>query len=115
MTTVGDREVLFTQSFMIPGGEQAAFDVIKAGVKVILRFAENPIDPNKPATSSTFADNVLTITLTDFRNQQGTAFKNPRKLGNLGDGRPFGFNVVHHLFGTLNFVTVQFYAGGDYL
>jgi hypothetical protein len=119
--TVGGREVIFSDSFIIPSGEEASFGVPKAEIKVVLRFGDNspiPPGPNRqqPGTSWTFADGVLTITFKGFRNQLGTALIKPGKLGNLADGRPFGFSMVHFLFGGVNFVTIQLYAGeGEYL
>jgi hypothetical protein len=115
MITVGNREVLFNRSFIIPIGEEAVFDtpIGAPGIKIAIRFDDNSSELSPGATWA-FADKILRITFKGWKNSLGTALKKPAKLGDLGDGRPFGFNIVHYFIGEVHFVTLELYAGGTF-
>jgi hypothetical protein len=115
MITVGNREVLFNRSFIIPIGEEAIFDTpfIAPGIKIALHFDDNSSEPS-PVANWAFTDQILKITFKGWKNSLGTALKKPTKLGDLGDGRPFGFNIVHYFIGEVHFVTIELYAGGKF-
>ena len=116
MITIGNREVLFNRTFILPIGEEATFDtpIGPPGIRIVIKFESNPPDQGQPGATWVFADQVLRMTFKGWNNSLGTSLRKPAKLGDLADGRPFGFNIVHYLIGEVHFLTFELYAGGTY-
>jgi hypothetical protein len=115
MITIGDRESIFSRTFIIPAGEDAKFPVPigTPEIHVVLRFEELAPEKKAAETSWSLADGVLTIIFRGWKNGLGSSLTKPAKLGMIQD-KPFGFNVVHHHLGTINSVSFELYLGGTY-
>ena len=116
MITVGDRQVLLNHSFIIPVGEEAVFDTPpgQPGIKISIRFDDTPAELGQSSVTWAVVDNILRITFKGWTNTLGTSLRKPAKLGDLPNGWPFGFNVMHLFIGQVHFLTFELYVGGTY-
>jgi hypothetical protein len=115
MTTVGDRKVLFSGSFIIPAGESASFEVPPLTTKFRIEFPPGAPASGQPETKWIFSNGTLVIVFTGWNNSLGGSFLKPTKVGSLADGRDLSFNVAIYDLGGTHFVNIEIYAGGTFL
>ncbi len=115
MVTIGDRESIFSRSFIIPVGEDAKFTVPLGSPEItfILRFLDDKDGGSPPMANWIYEANVFTITFSNWRNSLGAALQKTALLGDIG-GKKFGFNVVNYAIAEVNFLTFELYNGGTY-
>lgn len=115
MLHIGNREIIFDHTFIIPKGEEASMDVVikDTPIKVIIFFDPQDIPVEKRTVSWEFKNSELRITFLGWKHSLGTSLLKPGKLGVIKD-TPFGFNIAHFLVGKTNLAHFQIYVGGDY-
>jgi len=115
MLKIGDKEVVMTQTMVIPDGETAFFDfsINSEPIQISIVFETNNVPDSERKINWKLEDGILRMTFIGWRNSLGTSLIHPAKIGEL-NGQPFGFNLMHFLVGTVNLVTFQFYIGGTY-
>jgi hypothetical protein len=115
---VGDKTLVFSQTFLVPDNETA---------KITVPLGVTPLGPQDlsvhirfiPSRGSgeaswRFEDKVLKIDFLGWASHIGTSFAKPVPIGDV-NGKPLGFTVAHQKISDANnLVTLQFYTGGKY-
>jgi hypothetical protein len=121
MIWIGDREVIYTVTCIIPDNVEAKFNApLSFGERLTLPpptvnfsfiFKD---EPSEQSTASWVAkENHITFTMHGWRNLLGTTLVEPMQVGEL-HGRPLSFVFTHHLIGqSSNLVTVQILLGRE--
>lgn len=114
MIRIGDKELVYSSSLIIPEGEGAgvSFKLGDWEIKFEIEFVSSP-DKNGPqeAKLETTKDAVRLI-LINWNNALGTAIPEPTRIGETNDGRVLSFMVNHWLIGTIRRLDLQFLLGG---
>jgi hypothetical protein len=110
MTTIGDKQVAFQITLVVPDGEIAAFDA--AGVKMEIQFHPSNNTDNRISWQTKV--NVLHMDFNGLDNSLGVAAKEAIRLGTAPTGEPLGFLFFHHRAGNMNRIDFLLLKGGQY-
>ena len=99
---VGDNEDVITNHMI--GGRMFKF---------VLRFTSD--SSGKGSVHWAIDGDTIRFTISNWHNAVGTILPQPVRLGEVGDGREFGFQIAHWAIGrTGNRADFQIMVGGNY-
>jgi hypothetical protein len=114
MQMIGGKEVILSQTLLIPDGEEATVETVVEGwtVKIIVHFIPNGSE--KPTVEWITEDDFLRMTFKGWRSTLGGGSQKPLKLGETETKRPLEFMVYHMRSGKLNRLDLQLLLGGPH-
>jgi predicted cation transporter len=111
MIKVGDKEIVFSETFIIETGDGAGgmtqVHDIPVGIVLVFKSAMPPLGPKY---SFNIKENIIHF---EFTNWVNAATKHPVHIGKVGD-IPIGFMMTHQRVGEVNLVHFQLLSGGKY-
>src|SRR5712664_2826246 len=114
MIHIGDKQLVFSETFLLSDDEVALFEVQVSStntVKVSLLFSP---EPSESMARWNLEDDILKLSFQGWRSPLGMCTQQPVRLGDV-DGESLGFAVAQRLVGQkINLVTLQIYRGGSY-
>lgn len=111
MVKIGDKQVVFQVSLVVPDKEIAAFDTPE--IKIEIQF--HPEDKSDNRVSWRTANGILHMDFNGMDNPLGLAPTNPFRLGLSANGEALGFLFFHHRAGNMNRVDFLLLKGGQYV
>ena len=129
MKLIGGREIFFSETFILPEGESAAFDASARGypLRIEVKAEKAPSGARAQATTSVTAASpqelqagagpLVTIQLDNWNSTIPAMFLKPVRFGQLPDGTTLGYNLaVTAVSGptTARIISLQMYVGGNY-
>jgi hypothetical protein len=113
MIRLGDKELVFSTSFMLAGDELASFEIPIDGEQLRLDLKFIPGASSEREGRWNFSDGVIHFEFVGWRNSIGTAVSEPQKFGEIGDRRLY-FQMAHYLVGEVNVVHFQLLLGDSH-
>lgn len=112
MIQIGDKEVVFGQTFLVPEGQDVtlAIPVRDNTLRIALKLVPLAEGQSQGAEWVT-SDGVLAITLRGWNNPVGTTLKASQRIGDV-KGEPLWFNAAVYGIGTIGVVHFQILLGG---
>jgi hypothetical protein len=109
---IANREIIQTNTLLIPQGEEVWIEVPIIGwtLRVQLVFATDQ-QKGEPRITVEAVEKHARITLLNWTNSLGTASLSPVQIATLSDGRKVFFMVWHAQTGKTSKVVVQFMLG----
>ena len=110
---IGDSEVVYTASLIIPEGEisEIKFNIGNWVINLEIDFIRETKSNSENEISLTFNDNKPRLTLINWSNSLGTATITPIDLGTASDGRKLKFMLSHWFIGGTSKLDIQFVLG----
>jgi hypothetical protein len=106
------------ESFLIGDNEEARIETTLGGqpLTLLIRFVSSgsPFKTKARMDWNTSTPGTVKFTAYDWENPLGTAVSEPIRLGEIGDGRPFGFQVAQSRVGNTNRVDFFLLVSGEY-
>ncbi len=92
---IAGREVLLSESLLIADNEEALINTTLGGQPLTLRIRFVTTGEKKSRFQwDTSTPGTIKFTIYDWENPLGTTLTEPVRLGEIGDGRPFGFQLA---------------------
>src|SRR5258706_16051548 len=111
MQKLQNREIVFSQSFLVPKGELVSFEcqIRSSQFQVEITFSQE-VSGSEPLIEWKLESGVLKMVFKNWKSSLGTSLKKPAKLGDV-DNLPCGFNAAHYLIGDIDYVHIEIYCG----
>jgi len=111
MAKIGNHEIVYSETFLVPSGKDIWFTANISGwsVTVNVTFEEGE---KQEITVRPVSDHAH-IKLVNWNNSLGTALVEPAILGTHQDGRKLYFMVVNYRIGQTNRLDIQLLLGGS--
>lgn len=110
---IGERELVFSATFLIADREVARFEVPVGDQRFPVRLQFIPSE-NDPVARWRYEEGVLHLRILGWSSSVATSLAVPMQFGEVG-GKTFGFTLVHQkVLPSNNLATVQFLTGGTY-
>lgn len=112
LVKIGNREVLFSATIMVPDGEEASFSHLIAegdSLNCTLKFVNEPADVKgkKTTIQSDFDNQVFTITFNNFESSLGHSTNKPVVIGVSNKDEPISFLATIFKLKTFTKVEMQ--------
>jgi hypothetical protein len=114
MTAVGDKQILMTETLLLPDDEVGKFEVQLGETRLPVTIQFLSKQQPDPSADWQYTDGILNIRCAGWNSLAipGSMAK-PLRFGKYS-GKSLGFNFVNNRVGEINLVTLQFYLGGEY-
>lgn len=110
---VGDRQLIFSETFLLADNEVAHIEVPLGSGSLAVRIRFEP-STNDATGRWRFENNVLIMDFSGWNNPLGVCLTKPARIGDVEE-KPLGFTVAQQKVGQVNnLITLQFYIGGTY-
>lgn len=110
---IGDKEVVFHTTLIVPDGQIASFDAHIGDWKFKVTIEFKPEEGEKPAIQWKGEPDALHMIFKHW-SSASTSTKVPFKLGILNDKTPFGFLAFNSRVGDTNRIDFHLLRGGIY-
>jgi hypothetical protein len=112
---IGDRELIFSETFVIPFGGNARFDINSNATAFAIQL-ELTLGDGDPNAAWKLENDVFVVRLTNLRPNfgEGGGILSPVKIGQIGT-KPLGLVIAVQNLNKSHVVTVNLLLGGSYV
>jgi hypothetical protein len=109
---IGNKEIVYRGSFLVPEGENVSFDADVSGwkVNVIVEFQDSGGEQGLQIEPT---DSGAKIVLLNWNSSIGTALVSPANLGAHSSGKKLSFMVSNYRVGKTNKLDIQLLLEGN--
>lgn len=114
MIRIGDKELVYSSSLIIPEGEEAwlSFKLDDWEINFKIIFVTSPDKTGPQEVKLEAIQDTVHLSLINWNNSLGTAITKPTRIGETNDGRLLSFMANHWRIGTVHRLDLQFLLGG---
>jgi hypothetical protein len=120
MVKIGDKEVFYSATVILPDGDLVTFDAPVKGVnlRVIVEALNDIVNTATRSEHSieptAFLSPTLRIKIFNWSSSLVQTFAKPLQAGALNDGTPIGYNIAVFWAGGPRVIVLQLLIGGSY-